>query len=88
MRKLKGGKSVNLNACSQLGIYLPVHMILFRNLRLHGAGVAQSILWLGYGLGYPGPFPGRGGKGFRFFVTATRPALGPTQPPYHEFQKS
>jgi hypothetical protein len=52
------------------------------SLRSIQAGLAQSVKWLTeYGLNDRGLTPGRGKEGIFLFITASRPTLGPTQPP-------
>jgi len=47
---------------------------------LTGAGVAQWVQWLGYGLGDRVLIPSRGREVIFLFATASRPALGPKHP--------
>jgi len=41
--------------------------------------IAQTVLWLGYGLGDQSSITGGGNDGIFFFATASTPALGPNQ---------
>jgi hypothetical protein len=46
-----------------------------------GAGIAQSVYRLGYGLENRDSVPGGVSDGKFLFSTASRPAVGPTRPP-------
>jgi len=60
--------------CGRIWYYWPSGWI--------GAGIFQSVQRLSYGLDDQGSIPGGGNNGILFLsATASRPSLGPTQPP-------
>jgi len=54
---------------------------------LLGAGIIQSVQWLGYGSDDRGSIPDTG-REFLLFIITSRLALGPAQPPIQFFKLS